>query len=116
MKKASSVNLSKAKKKQLHALMNEFVFETDVNALTGRKGTEMKAIQYLDLTKVKSDPDDPYYSSNGIYFISDVCFLLIPAAERKFFQVIDVDKKSILVESVCGKRRQLRIEKIASKK
>jgi len=116
LKRTSSTRLSKAKKNRLSKLMCDFIFEVDVSPLLGKRGTEVKTIEYKDVTNVKVNPTDPHYSPDGIYFISDVCFLLIPAAKQKFFQVIDVDKRSILVESLCGKRKQVRLEKTIKKK
>lgn len=114
LKKASPIDLSKADGNRLTSQMNKFVFEADVNALTGRKGIELKEIKYR--TNVKAAPHDPVYSPNGVYTISDLFFLQIPAADEKFFQVINVDKKNILVESVCGNRKLIRLEKTVSKK
>ena len=113
-KKSSPTHLSTAEKKRLNDLMNNYVLEADVNALTGRKGKELQEIKYL--TNVKARPSDPYYSPNGIYAISKQPFLLIPAADQKFFQIISVSKNNILVESVCGKRKQIQLEKSVSKK
>jgi len=116
LKKASSSTLSKTGKQRLTNLMRDFVFEVDINTLQGKRGADVKPIEYRDLTNVKVKPTDPQYSPDGIYFISDVCFLHIPAARQKFFQVIDVDKRSILLESLCGKRKQVRLEKTIRKK
>lgn len=114
LKKASPGSLSKTEKSRLSKLMEENVFEVDVNSLTGARGTSIEEIKYL--SNVKRRPHDPVYNPNGVYFISDVCFLHVPSADEKFFQVVSVDKKDIVVESVCGKRRLIRIERVVSRR
>jgi hypothetical protein len=101
----------KIDEKALQQLIANHSWEINGRLLARGKDGQPEVIRYPAKTEA-SYKGDPFPDVQGVYKIADgFYFLFVPMEGESIYQIVEVNKTGLVLESLCGKRRQVQIVK-----